>query len=147
MTKARPPGVVELPPGFDPVHMMPRGDIERWVQVCLAPLGGIQVWAYAVIDYTQNGYIAGASIQVDVRASSKSASFTRADAARRVVMALPTRRWDEGVISRTEVIDGPFWLPDQDGRPRYVARYLLVFHPRRAARPPAVEDGEGEEDS
>jgi hypothetical protein len=139
---SRPPGEVALPAGADPALVVPRPNVEEHVHSILRPLGGIQVWAYAVQDLDPAGWLVAASIQVDVRASSATASYRRADQARRVVCSLPLFPWAEGQVNRVDVVDGPFWLPDPDGRPRYVARYRLVFHPV-AARTPADPEPAG----
>lgn len=134
-----PSGVIELPAGADPAMATPRPDIERAVYEILKPLGGVQVWAYALVDLGPSGFPCAASMQVDIRASSKALAWQRADAARRAVCTLPLARWPEGVVSRADVIDGPFWFPDNNGAPRYVARYRVVFRPRwrpREVTPP-----------
>jgi hypothetical protein len=125
--------VIELPEGADPAFLTPRPDIEAAVYQVLSSLGGIQVWAYAMTDLDQQGLRCAASLQVDVRASSKAAAWQRADTARRAVCSLPLANWPEGVVNDARVIDGPFWFPD-GGAPRYVARYRVTFRPRWAPR-------------
>jgi hypothetical protein len=129
----RPSGEIDWPAGLDPAQAIPRPDLERRIHEMIRPLGGTQVWAYAMVDLDPPGWLVAASVQVDVRASSKPQAWRRADTARRAVMSLPLAAWPEGVVNRVDVVDGPFWLPDPNGAPRYVARYRVVFHPRTAA--------------
>jgi hypothetical protein len=118
----------------DPVLSIPRPDVEFHVHQAIKPLGGTTTWAYAVIDLEPPGWLTSASIQVDVRASSMREAFTRADAARRIIHSLPTQPWADGQVNRVDTIDGPFWMPEATGAPRYVARYRVIFHPARLRR-------------
>jgi hypothetical protein len=133
-------GAAEVYPGVvmpaaaildDPALGYPRPDVERHVADQLKALGGVQVWAYASTDGDPPNWLAVVALQVDIRASTKAGAFTRADAARRIVKALPRLPWAEGTCNRADVIDGPFWLPDPQGAPRYVARYRVFCHPKR----------------
>jgi hypothetical protein len=37
-------------------------------------------------------------------------------------------------MASVDVTDGPLWLPEPDGQPRYVARYAVSCHPSRPAK-------------
>lgn len=128
---AAPTGVLRLPRGADPLLARPLPDVEQRVHDVIRELGGTQVWMLA-LNEADPRLLAVASVQVDVRASDKRRAFTRADAARRAIAAMPSdRSWAEGQVCRVDTIDGPFWLPDDTGAPRYVARYRIVFRPAR----------------
>jgi hypothetical protein len=75
-------------------------------------------------------------IQVDCRAGSKSAARQKAENVRRQICALADAPWDEGVITYVQPTEGPWWLPDDDGCPRYTARYEIRCHPRREIAEP-----------
>lgn len=124
-------GTLELPAGVDPALTVPRPDVEQLIHRTIKPLGGTVVWAYASADGQPSGWVSEASVQVDVRSTSKALAYQRADMVRRAVCSLPLAAWPEGQVNRVDVIVGPFWLPDQSGAPRYVARYRVVFHPAR----------------
>jgi hypothetical protein len=125
------PAWLELPEGADPALARPRPDIDQHIHAVIKPAGGTTVWTYALVDRQPPGWLTEASVQVDVRSTGKAMAFTRADMVRRAICSLPLVPWPEGVVNRVDVIDGPFWLPDQTGAPRYVARYRVVFHPAR----------------
>jgi hypothetical protein len=126
---------VELPAGADPVLGYAAPDVEQLVFEAIRPLGGVITWSYTAGPGDPAGWLWTVSIQVDIRAHSRGAASARADAARRVVCALPWAAWPDGVISRVDVIEGPFWMPDQGGAPRYVARYAITAHPARVRQP------------
>jgi len=130
---SRPPGYVELPPGADPALSYERPDIELHALRAVKPLGGVITWCYTAGEGDPPGWIFTANIQVDVRANNRVNAERRADAVRRAICALPARYWDEGVVNRVDVVDGPFWQPDENNAPRYVARFAIVFHPRAQA--------------
>jgi hypothetical protein len=121
----------------DPALDYPRPDVEALVWDTVRSLGGCTTWAYSSGDQTRApaGWLSIVSVQVDVRARSKHAAFQRADQARRLILALPYSAWDDGVVADVVNLDGPFWLPDTDGCPRYVARYEVRVHPLPAASP------------
>lgn len=136
---------LELPPGADPVLRYARPDVVELVYRAIKPLGGVVTWEYTAADGGASGYgrtgggvpippgLAGwlvtVSLQVDIRAHNKAAARRRADAARRAICALPWAEWSGGVIARADVLEGPFWLPDENNAPRYVARYAITAHP------------------
>jgi hypothetical protein len=129
---SRPLGeVLPLPPGADPALSRPRPDVEAIVYAAVEPLTGIVVWSYAAEELAPRGWLHQVEVQVDVRASTKERSWQRADMCRRVICALPWARPAGGVIVSVDVVDGPSWLPDPAGRPRYTARYALRCHPAR----------------
>jgi hypothetical protein len=115
----------------DPALTYARPDVEQLVWATVRDLGGVVTWAYTSGDLmrTPAGWLTAVSVQVDVRARSKHVAFTRADAARQLVCGLAGTSFEGGVIATVENVEGPFWLPDPDGAPRYVARYTLTAHP------------------
>jgi hypothetical protein len=124
---------VTLPPGADPALAIARPNVERLVWETVKPLGGAVTWAYSATEGDPPSWLFTCHVQVDIRASTRSGASARADEARRALCALPWADWPGGVIARVDVTDGPFWLPDESGAPRYVARYSLTAHPRPAA--------------
>ena len=108
----------------------PAPDVEAFAYEAIRPLGGVITWAYTAGRGDPAGWLVTVSIQVDIRAHNRGSASARADAARRVICALPWAGWPGGVINRVDVLEGPFWLPDQ-GAPRYVARYAITAHPAR----------------
>lgn len=106
-------------------------DTEAWAFNLLKDLGGISVWAYdagTVWPYR----VETASLQIDVRASSKQRARDRAYEARGRLFD-PANHWHLGdVIAGVEVVAGPFWLPDDNGAPRYVLRVSVRSHPSGA---------------
>ncbi len=122
-----------LPDGADPVLQYARPDVEQLVYETVRPLGGIVTWADSAGERDLPGWTVRTLVQVDVRAHRKSAASQRADVVRRAVCALPWASWPDGVIVRVDTIEGPFWLPDENGAPRYVARYAVWSHPRPAS--------------
>jgi hypothetical protein len=127
------PGPAALGPP-DPVLAFARPSVELAVRHAVRPLGGTVTWCYAAADRQPRGWLAAVDVQVDTRANSKSTAWRRADACRRAVSLLPWAVTSHGVIASVDVTDGPFWLPDPDGRPRYVARFAIHAHPSRPAR-------------
>jgi hypothetical protein len=105
-------------------------DIEAWVWASLRGLGGVTMWCYAAERMWPNWLVAY-SLQVDARAGTKQAARDRAERARQIMEWLPNLAWADGVLSYSQPVEGPFWLPDDDGQPRYVARYELRAHPGR----------------
>jgi hypothetical protein len=121
---------VDLPPGADPVLSYPAPDVEALAYEAIKPLGGVITWSYTASRGDPPGWLTTVSIQVDIRAHNRASASARADAARRLICALPWSGWPGGVINRVDVLEGPFWFPDQ-GAPRYVARYAITAHPAR----------------
>lgn len=121
-----------LPRGADPALGYPGVDVESIVYTALRQFGAsVVVWAYAAGPLQPRNWLAETDVQVDVRAHNKPTAWRFADAARRIVCALPWGDLTRGVIARVDVIDGPTWLPDPDGKPRYVARFAIRAHPAR----------------
>lgn len=114
-------------------------DLEAWVWANLRDLGGVTSFAYTAAQLWP-GWIYAHFVQVDARAKRKQAARDLAERARQVLMALPDVPWPEGCVCYLQPVEGPAWLPDDDGSPRYMARYEIRVHPRRsaAALAPAV---------
>lgn len=89
---------------------------------------GLRLWTVDVQE-TTHGWVTRHTIQVDARASGKKAAHDRAWDARAAILALPGALWDDGVVLDAAVVTGPSWLPDENGAPRYVARYELAVRP------------------
>lgn len=117
-----------LPP--DPALAYARPDVELLAWQTVSPLGGTQSWSYTATEGDPPGWLCTVHVQVDCRAKTRGAASANADAARQALCALPWQDWPGGVVARVEVTEGPFWLPDPDGAPRYVARYAITAHPR-----------------
>ena len=129
-----PDATLDLPPGVDPVLHYPRPDVEALVWSTVRLFGGVVTWAYTTAERDLYGWLSTVNVQVDARAGRKGEAYRRADLIRRAVCALPWTDWDQGVVARVDTTEGPFWLPDVDGAPRYVARYAISVHPRPAER-------------
>ena len=127
---------ITLPPGTDPALDYPRPALEAFVYRTLrVQVPGVSSWCYAAFQRpSPTGWLTEFSIQVDTRGTNKTAADARADNARRLICSLPWASWPGGVISSVDVIEAPFWLPDPDGAPRFVARYAVRVHPRPAER-------------
>lgn len=130
-------GTVKVVEPDDPVLDYPRPDVEALVVAYLEQLNPprsklVTVWCYTTTDYDQPspGWLTGVYLQVDVRAKTKEAAWGIADQARRLIHSLPWFDWAGGIVTRVDNVEGPFWLPDPDGCPRYVARYEVRVHPR-----------------
>jgi hypothetical protein len=119
----------------DPLLDIPRPDVEWLVREVVRPLGGTVTWVYATSDGGRlgpRGWASTLNVQVDVRANSKRAAYRRADEVRRAVCLLPFRSpASAGVVASADVTDGPAWMPDGVGHPRYVVRFALVARPAR----------------
>lgn len=122
----------------DPVLDYARPDVEALVWDTIKALArnkDITSWAYAANDpRTPAGWLSITSVQVDVRARYKQAAAAKADTVRRLLLGLPHQPWDGGVIARVNIVEGPFYLADVDGRPRYTLRCDVFAHPHRASK-------------
>jgi len=105
-------------------------DLEAWVWSQIKGLSpGITSFAYAASQVFP-GWIYVHFIQVDARAKRKQAARDLAEQARQVIYALADTPWAEGAVSFIQPVEGPMWLPDDDGLPRYVTRYEFRVHPK-----------------
>jgi hypothetical protein len=126
-----------------PVIVQP--DLEAWVWANIGGLPGVTSFAYAATQLWP-GWVYAHSIQADARSARKQAARDTAEQVRQILCGLPDVAWSEGTVCYVQPVEGPFWLPDDDGGPRYVARYEIRVHPLRdsgailaapvAARPP-----------
>jgi hypothetical protein len=112
-----------------PVVVMP--DVEAWVWANISHLPGVTSFTYAAVTGWPHWLVAY-SVQVDARAKTKKAARDLAEQVRQIICALPGVAWPDGALSYAQPVDGPFWLADPDGGPRYCARYELRAHPLRA---------------
>jgi hypothetical protein len=107
-------------------------DVEAWVWANIRDLPGVTSFAYSAVQQDSAGWIMAHFVQVDCRAKGKAAARANAEAVRQLLVGLPAVPWPEGAICYLQPVEGPFWLPDDDGSPRYVARYEIRVHPPRA---------------
>jgi hypothetical protein len=113
----------------DPIVAAP--DAEAWLWANLRALPGVTSFSYTAQQLDPLGWIIAHYIQVDARAKRRAAARDGAERARRIVLGLGGVPWAEGVICMVGVVEAPFYLPDDDGLPRYAARYEIRAHPRR----------------
>lgn len=106
-------------------------DLEAWVWENLRGIPGVTCFAYAAQQLDARGWLYSHSIQVDARDSRKQVARDRAEQARQAMAGLPDVPWAGGVVVYLQPVEGPFWLPDPDGRPRYCARYEVRVRPSR----------------
>ena len=96
-------GDLVIPAGADPVLDYARPDVEALVGEVIDGLGvGTVTWAYTAAEGPDSlrGWVAAVSVQVDTRAHNRREAYRQADAARRVVCALPWARLPGVVASR-----------------------------------------------
>jgi hypothetical protein len=118
-----------------PVIIQP--DLEAHVWAQLGGLKGVTSFGYAAVQQDPLGWIYAHFVQVDARHSTKQAARELAEQCRQILVALPAVPWDAGVVCYVQPVEGPAWLPDDDGSPRYTARYEIRVHPPRRATVPA----------
>lgn len=115
-----------------PPLIVTQPDLESWVWANVGHLPGVTSFAYAA-SQDWPGWQYTHSVQIDTRARHKQQARDLAEQVRQIVVGLPAVEWEHGVISYVQPVEGPFWLPDPDGGPRYCARYEIRVHPRRDA--------------
>lgn len=116
----------------NPVYVQP--DLEAFVWEQLGILHGITSWsAGALTDHP--AWQSRHNIQVDSRSTSKKRARDRAYDAHYLMLGLPSVAWADGVITFVQPTSGPFWMPDDDGAPRYTATYEVRAHPRTPVAP------------
>jgi hypothetical protein len=113
-------------------------DLEAWLWSNLSDLTGVSSFAYSAAQVDQTGWLYEHSVQVDCRAARKGAAWQLAETARQRVLALALLPWPEGTITYVQAAEGPFWLPDVDGGPRYCTRWTIRVHPARTSWEPAT---------
>jgi len=116
------------------VSVITQPDLEAWVWQNLQTLRGVTCWEFTAIPtnpwQTENGpWVYTHSIQVDCRARRKVAAKQLAEQARQTIVGLLGVPWSDGVITDATATEGPFWLPDDDGAPRYVTRWEITTRP------------------
>lgn len=117
-------GTVQVGAAVSPAPAPP--DIEDLVTLAVAHLGAVRAWAYTSTTRL-HGILESTSVQVDARAASKARAYEVAAEARSRILALPGLAWDDGIVLRVDEVSGPFWLPDDDGVPRYVMRCTIHY--------------------
>ena len=118
---------------MSPMPLITQPDLEAWVWAQVKALGGVTSWAYAATQQDPAGWIMAHFVQLDTRGKAKAQARTLAERVRQIMVGLPDVPWAEGCVAYCQPIEGPFWLPDPDGGPRYVARYEVRVHPPRTA--------------
>jgi len=106
-------------------------DVEALVWSHVGGIAGVTSFCYAAVSDWPH-WVVRHSLQVDARAATKEQARARADQARQAILGLPNVPWTGGVCCAADPLEGPFWLPDSDAGPRYVARYEIVAHPSPA---------------
>ena len=114
------------------VPVIAQPDAEAWIWANIGHLHGVTSWTYAAT-LGWPGWVFAHYFQVDCRSTTKRAARDLAEQVRQIMYALPELDWPEGTVSYVQAAEGPFWMPDDDGAPRYVARYEVRVHPRRRA--------------
>lgn len=115
------------------VPLVEQPDIEAHVWAQLADLKGVTSFAYAATQLDRLGWIMATFVQVDARHADKARARALAERVRQMIVGLADVPWPSGCVCYAQPVEGPFWLPDDDGGPRYVARYEIRAHPPRAA--------------
>lgn len=118
---------LSLAPGNALNHARP--DIEFYVWQSIRQLGDVVCWTISAGEVDPHGWATQTNIQVDSRGFNRARASQVADYCRRTIKALQFKDWSDGVVCSVDCTDGPTWQPDQNGNPRYVARYSIVTHP------------------
>lgn len=104
-------------------------DVEAFVWARLKLLGpGVTSFSFTALEDFP-GWQWRYGIQVDCRAKRKAAARALAEQARQTMSTLDAAAWADGVITYIQATEGPFWLPDDDGCPRYCTRWEIRCHP------------------
>lgn len=114
-----------------PAPVIAQPDLEAWVWANVQAIPGVTSFSYAAT-FGWPHWLVSHFIQIDARATTKAAARDRAEQARQTISGLPDVPWPDGVVAYAQPVEGPFWLPDPDGGPRYCARYEIRAHPLRA---------------
>ena len=114
-----------------PVIVQPDLEAHLWAQ--LRDIKGVTSFGYAALPWDRAGWVYAHFVQVDARHRDKQAARDLAEQVRQLVMGLPEIPWPGGCVCYVQAVEGPAWLPDDDGAPRYTARYEVRVHPPRAA--------------
>jgi hypothetical protein len=104
-----------------------RRDLEAHLWSLVKPIGGVRLFAVALTERAHH-HIFTMTVQVDTRGSGKKEARDRAMVAAASVLGSPHAPWQYGVVTGATVVMGPRWLPDENGAPRYVARYAVTAH-------------------
>lgn len=120
-----------------PVPANPDLEAHLWAQ--LKALDGVTMQAIAATPADGLPWLVRYTVQVDARHGSKAEAWRRAEDARRVLWAIAAAPWDEGSITYVQLVEGPAWLPDDDGQPRYMMRADIGARPRDRQGPPPDE--------
>jgi hypothetical protein len=113
----------------------PQPDVEAFVWAQIGHLDGVTSFSVAAVPMPLVPWQVAHTLQVDARAGGKRLAWERAEAVRRILWNLGQLPWAEGVVSYVQIVEGPVWLPDDDGQPRYMLRVDIRVHPARQAGP------------
>jgi len=102
--------------------------IEAHVWSVLSGLPGVSCW---LVEQQEPWpfYARTFTFQVESRGASRQSAGETAEAARVAILSLPSVPWQDGVVIGVAVVSGHSWLPDENGAPRYVARYEVTARP------------------
>lgn len=106
--------------------------------LCVSTLAGLDVTVQqvgATMEYPN--VVETATIQIDARAATKKAARDVAYEARSLLLRLPYT--EPGTAGRVAVVQGPSWLPEPDGEPRYVTTVTVTC---RARNPVTITEGD-----
>lgn len=115
-----------------PAPVIAQPDLEAWVWAQIGGLAGVTSFVYAA-EQRYPGWLYVHHLQADARARRKQAARELAEQVRQIICGLPDVPWPDGVVATVDVPEGPFWLPDPDGLPRYCTRFEIRVHPSRAS--------------
>lgn len=116
---------------LDPALRLPRADIEYLVWTRIRHLGDATCHMYSATEGDPGSWLTTTMIQVDCRSANRARALGMADTARRIIKALARAELPEVVISMVSCTEGPRWLPDENGGPRYIAQYRIIHHPKQ----------------
>ena len=111
-----------------PVLAYAAPDTEAFVWAQVSSIPGVTSFTYSVT-HDWIGWLITYNIQIDARRETKQAAWEAAELVRQTILKLPSVPWADGVVSFVQPVEGPFWLPDPNGAPRYCARYEIRVHP------------------
>jgi hypothetical protein len=122
----------DMPAAVDPALLRPRADIGF---VVFQPIRNyakdVRVYEYGAAEGDPGSWIALSSLQVDCGGVNREAAWRLADRCRRRIKAAVWDDFPDVVVTNVVCTDGPRWLPDENGGPRYIARYTVGHHPRQ----------------
>ena len=120
------------------VPVQPNAESFVYGQLKAAIPTGVTSFVYALVTddppYWQLRY----GFEVQAWGATRGEAWSRAERARQVMCSIPDAHWPDGVVTFVQPTDGPSWLPDAAGRPRYWAHYEVRVHPRQFVPAPGL---------